>query len=33
MKKEILFCFDNKNAGLLYCYIVKKAEIGGGVEP
>ena len=28
MKKEILSCFDNKNAGLLYCYIVKKAVKG-----
>ena len=30
MKKEILSCFDNKNAGLLYCYTVKKEVRGGG---
>ena len=28
MKKEILSCFDNKNAGLLYYYMVKK-EVKG----
>ena len=31
MKKEILSCFDNKNAGLLYCYMVKK-EVKGGIK-
>ena len=28
MKKEMLSYFDNKNAGLLYCYITKKAVKG-----
>ena len=31
MKKEILSCFDNKNAGLLYCYMVKK-DVNGGIK-
>ena len=31
MKKEILSYFDNKNAGLLYCYMVKK-EVKGGIK-
>ena len=31
MKKEMLSCFDNKNARLLYCYIVKK-EVKGGIK-
>ena len=31
MKEEILSCFDNKNAGLLYCYMVKK-EVKGGIK-